>query len=151
MHATCHPELFCCQSLALFMQCSPLWHCNWHVNCDFGDLCVFASPGSLCPCAAAGQEEFTPALNGLWSNLLGSGYPDRMPQCLLMPGYLVEPWYLWREVWAWGGPEAITENKVEPWVVDNTATPAAPLQQCPLNLVVRSLAASDESTQNRVG
>jgi hypothetical protein len=29
-----------------------------------------------------------------------------------MAGQVVEPWQLWREVWAWGGPDAISRNKV---------------------------------------
>lgn len=59
-----------------------------------------------------GEEEFMAALNKLWKGLLGSSYPDQMPQCLLVPGHCVNPWHLWREVWSWGGPDAITENKV---------------------------------------
>jgi hypothetical protein len=29
-----------------------------------------------------------------------------------MAGQVVEPWQLWREVWAWGGPDVISRNKV---------------------------------------
>lgn len=75
----------------------------------------FSSKGNAvvyCTSCPPGQDEFDAALNSLWKRLLGSGYPERMPQCLLMPGHSIEPWYLWREVWSWGGPDVITDNKV---------------------------------------
>jgi hypothetical protein len=72
----------------------------------------------LAACAAflieysSGKEEFEAALHSLWRSLLGPGYPERLPACQPMAGQQVEPWALWREVWAWGGPDVISRNKV---------------------------------------
>jgi hypothetical protein len=68
----------------------------------------------------SGKEEFEAALHGLWRSLLGPAYPERMPGCQPMAGQVVEPWQLWREVWAWGGPDVISRNKVRAYVCGST-------------------------------
>jgi hypothetical protein len=68
----------------------------------------------MMPSAAVppGKEEFEAALHSLWRSLLGPAYPERMPACQLMAGQQVGAWQLWREVWAWGGPDVVSRNKV---------------------------------------
>ncbi|KAF6259479.1 hypothetical protein COO60DRAFT_1000751 [Scenedesmus sp. NREL 46B-D3] len=60
----------------------------------------------------ASKEEFEAALHSLWRSLLGPGYPERMPATQPMGGEAVEPWLLWREVWAWGGADCVSRNKL---------------------------------------
>ncbi|WIA08658.1 hypothetical protein OEZ85_008085 [Tetradesmus obliquus] len=60
----------------------------------------------------ASEADFEAALHALWRSLLGPAYPERMPACQLMGGQAVGAWQLWREVWAWGGPDVVSRHKL---------------------------------------
>eukprot|EP00879_Flechtneria_rotunda_P027725 GHRR01029714.1.p1 GENE.GHRR01029714.1~~GHRR01029714.1.p1 ORF type:complete len:721 (+),score=307.08 GHRR01029714.1:452-2614(+) len=60
----------------------------------------------------AGEAEFMKALHDFWSEQLGDQYPRKMPSCSLMAGQVVEPWHLWRQVWSFGGPDAVSKCKL---------------------------------------
>ena len=60
---------------------------------------------------AADESTFMAAYNSFWKK------KGEAPKCQMTPRLPVNPWVLWREVHAWGGPEVVHDRKVRTgWV-----------------------------------